>query len=214
MALYDIPGMGKGYRAERFIPRGTVLLEERPVILIPSAISGEARAERIETAVANMHLWERQQFDALQLGYQFLGNTPAVGRFLTNALHCEGDFNYAGLFLNGSRFNSSCTPNVHQSWNGQTMQFRAMTDILPSQELLISYDIRNLVRGRADRRARIRESIGYECQCTRCLVNGRESDERRLRIRRALAIENHDDHQFVVYNVGASTTADENSSLN
>lgn len=197
--------MGVGYRARQFIPRGTLLLRESPAILIPQGNIQEDRDGMIGDAVANMRPQELNNFGKLQVTQPFVNSGPIVGRFLTNALKCEVEngAHFAGLFFMACRFNSSCIPNVHQHWDGtsMTMQFRAMTDIQPNQELYICYSIRNLTHRRAERRARIQQTCGYECQCVVCLQPNADSDARRERVGRALGIQNRDAYAAVIPNV-------------
>ncbi|KAL4246464.1 SET domain-containing protein [Abortiporus biennis] len=84
---------------------------------------------------------------------------PALGIFETNALPCgendvHGDIAMkGGLFLIGSRFNSSCTPNVNNHWdekNGKEV-FRAIRDIEKGEEMCIG--------------------------CEACLLTGKELEE-------------------------------------
>lgn len=197
----NIPGMGAGYRARVYIPRGTLLFQEAPIILLAQEIPDQDRDERIEDAVRRLPPVQFQQFEQLQTANQFINHRPAAGKFLTNALRCEvNNAHLAGLFLMGSRFNSSCTPNVHQHWNGNFMQFRAMTDIQPNQELCICYNIRKLTLPRAERRVEIEGAGGYECRCSACLHPNHGSDARRASIGEALAIHDPNDLERVLQN--------------
>jgi hypothetical protein len=193
--------MGKGYRATRFIRKGELVFKEVPTILLPANLLPNQRDATIEHYVQHLPAGTRQQFSDLQISHRFGVYTPNVGRFLTNALPCDDNVNAAGLFLLGARFNSSCTPNVHQHWDGQLMEFRAMMDIPCGRELFICYNIRDLLFPRSERRKKIEKSCGFECQCPRCLEQSWESDERRLRIGAALQITNHGDRLFAWHNV-------------
>ena len=209
--LDNIPAMGIGLRAAHFIPRGTLIFQERPVILIPTGGASEDRDGLIKDAVNALPIQELQRFRQLQTAFRFKDYEPDLGRFHTNAMKCEVEngSDFAGLFFLGSRFNSSCIPNVHQHWDGTSMKFYAMTNIPHLEELCICYETRDLTLSQAQRQRRIQHTRGFYCQCAACLHPALESDARRERIGRALAIRNRDDHAFVMLNVSVHSTQDE-----
>jgi hypothetical protein len=93
----------------------------------------------------------------------------------------------AGLFLQGSRFNSSCVPNASNYWSEkrQTIVFRALKSIAEGEELCISYEIG--WKPRANRRLELQEKFGFECHCAACSLSGDEllaSDNRRMTLNR------------------------------
>jgi SET domain len=215
--LDNTPGMGKGYRAAAPIRKGTLVFQESPVILLPANLPQGQREATIEHALQHLPIETRMQFSELQISYRFSVYAPNVGRFMTNALPCEDDMHSAGLFLLGARFNSSCTPNVHQTWNGTQMQFRAVANILPGQELFICYNIRDLLCPQSERQAKIQQSAGYECKCVACLATTtRESDQRRVRVGRALAlgVETHNNYYLVRQNVSVQQGNEQNAHIN
>ena len=87
-----------------------------------------------------------------------------------------------GLFLQGSRFNSSCVPNVNNYWNErrQVIGFRALRNIAEGEELCISYT--SEMKSRDSRKLMLRKNFGFECHCAACSLSGdelRASDHRR-----------------------------------
>jgi len=207
--------MGKGYRAATFIRKGALVFEESPAILLPANLPQAQRETTIEHTLQLLPIGARMQFSELQISYRFSVYAPNVGRFMTNALPCDDDRHSAGLFLQGARFNSSCTPNVHQHWNGTHMQFRAVANILPGQELFICYNIRDLLCPQSERQAKIQRSGGYECKCVACLATAtNESDQRRIRVGRALALASHNDPYLVHQNVSAQNGHGQNAHIN
>jgi hypothetical protein len=115
--------------------------------------------------------------------------SPLLGVFHTNALPCGVNDSLfgsvaakAGIFLQGSRFNSSCVPNVNNFWNEekQMIAFFAMKDINDGEELCITYA--GSMTPRAMRRAELQTKFGFECCCPACSLSGQEqlaSDLRR-----------------------------------
>lgn len=92
---------------------------------------------------------------------------PSVGRAVRGT----------GLYLNASRFNHACFPNVARfdafDEPGDTstlLHFRAMDPIAAGTELTISYFPISL--GRAERNRRLLGDYGFVCTCTRCAQEG------------------------------------------
>jgi hypothetical protein len=207
--------MGKGYRAATFIGKGTLIFQESPLIRLSANLPQAQSEAAIEQALQSLPAETRIQFSELQISYRFTVYAPNVGRFMTNALTCEDDMPAAGLFLLGARFNSSCTPNVHHHWTGTHMQFRAMANILPGQELFICYNIRDLLCPQSERQAKIQRSRGYKCKCVACLAETtKESDERRMRVLLALGVESHSNYYLVRQNVSAQNANEQNAHVN
>lgn len=88
---------------------------------------------------------------------------------------------FDGVFLLGSRFNHSCIPNVHFSFN-RTLEketFHAIRDITAGEELTIMYtDGTNRTRGQ--RQAEL-DKWGFRCTCPACedTPPGRERERKR-----------------------------------
>lgn len=117
---------------------------------------------------------------------------PLLGIYKTNTLPCGVNDEVArkrssksGLFLEGSRFNSSCVPNVRNTWDErqQVINFIAGKDIAEGEELCIAYG--NLLAPRSERRSKLATSFGFECTCAACSLSGaalEKSDARRERL--------------------------------
>lgn len=113
-----------------------------------------------------------------------------MGIFMTNVLPCGANdsstgaiASEGGLFLTCSRFNSDCSPNVHNEWDArkEEMVFRALKDIKEGDDLCITYVVQWLTR--EHRRQRLAKSFNFPCQCATCSLEGKElrdSDNRRI----------------------------------
>ena len=132
---------------------------------------------------------EQQYFFTLSNPYK--GHLlPALGIFKSNALDLPGDESegeHAGLFLLGSRFNSSCTPNVSKCWDPvlHTMLFRTLRDVEEGEELCFNYC--EILGTRQQRREEIAQERHFECRCDVCELadeESRASDDRRSTIAR------------------------------
>ncbi|TFK92493.1 SET domain-containing protein [Polyporus arcularius HHB13444] len=187
--LRDISGKGKGLFATRPITRGERVLAEAPLITQRQPVSNAT----ILLALARLSdTDQRRYFNLANASVGLLA--PPLGMFKTNALPC-GDHDQsrglavdtAAIFPLGSRFNSSCEPNVNNYWNESLNQitFWAVRDIAEGEELCICYG--TPLAKRADRRARLESSFRFVCNCVACAREGaalKESDDRRVSISR------------------------------
>ena len=188
-AVQDIPGKGKGIVATRAIALGELVLAEAPLFT-------QIRSRTNATVLAAL----TSLSDADQRQYFSLANArrgrqpPPLAIFETNALPCgdnDASAGYAaesaGIFLLGSRFNSSCQPNVNNYWDGRLRKitFWATSDIAAGEELCICYI--NELAVREERQDRLQSAFGFVCRCVACSREGAElraSDERRVAIAR------------------------------
>jgi hypothetical protein len=118
---------------------------------------------------------------------------PLVGIFHTNTLPCGNSGGLLGgmaakwgIFLQGSRFNSSCVPNVNNYWNEEkgVIKFHALRDITEGEELCICYG--DLFTSRTMRQ-RWQTGFGFECHCPACSLSSHEqsvSDDRRITVQK------------------------------
>lgn len=185
--LKDIPGKGRGLVAARALSRGELILAEPPLLVQPPSYTNATILRALSTLSA------AQQRDYFNLANAHKGvHPPPLGVFKTNALPC-GDHDITtgtaagsgAVFVLGSRFNSSCDPNVNNYWDdGQKkITFWAVRDTAEGEELLISYG--EHFAGRDARRARLKMQFGFVCECTACSRTGEDlkaSDERRVTI--------------------------------
>ncbi|KAI0754279.1 SET domain-containing protein [Daedaleopsis nitida] len=204
---------GVGLFATRAIPQGATIFSERPLFTQPahsrtnstimSALSLRTREEQRQFFT----LWNARKLP--RPGYPAL--LPALGIFETNALPCgavissthsEGDRRDAlgaigkssrgaqeGIFMQASRLNHSCRPNVCRSWNidTQEMAFRTLRDVQAGEELCMSYVDVDVLATRKQRKAELEEAFGFKCACEACTLEGEEgvdSDRRRVAVKR------------------------------
>ncbi|KAI5477705.1 hypothetical protein MNV49_005988 [Pseudohyphozyma bogoriensis] len=110
---------------------------------------------------------------------------PALGIFTTNAVATKADL--GGMFLNLSRFNSSCRPNLSRPiWDPTTRRINtyALHDIEPSTELVWPYLSRDYeFDSIAQRREQFNNVFGFTCCCKGCLLEGEEKKESERRTR-------------------------------
>lgn len=185
-----IPGKGYGCIALRPIPRGTRILTDTPLLVIPKANYMKAD---IEAAFSSLHPWQEEAYFTLHSGHgqslskwprQIHASVPARDRqrieeqhaartgseatlisiFQTNCMEMGTG---AAVFLHTSRFNHSCNPNACFSWNASIGKetIHSMRDIKEGEEITISY-----VDMEHDKRLRAWElkHYGFVCDCPAC----------------------------------------------
>ncbi|KAI0792268.1 hypothetical protein C8Q75DRAFT_714475 [Abortiporus biennis] len=185
----EVPDKGKGLVATRSIHRGELLLAEPPLFsLEPSPSNSDILAALAECT-------REAQSEYFALPNEFKGCLlPALGIFETNALYynvhdsqrgCTREV--VGIFLHGSRFNSSCTPNVSLTWDSTlgVMTFRTLRNIEEGAELCFNYT--DVLATKEQRQQCILEDRNFICRCSTCELEGvelAESDRRRSTIAR------------------------------
>ncbi|KAM0276388.1 hypothetical protein ACHAQH_006790 [Verticillium albo-atrum] len=169
----DIPGKGIGLVARSPIPAGTPLITAAPVLLIHRAFF-----ERPPAGAAALY----DQIPALlpaamrrallrQMGGSLQG-IVATNAFQVDVGGEAGHDHHFGVFPEISRLNHDCSPNA-AAWTGkEDLVHRAVAvrDVLPGEEISISYV--DVMASRADRRARMKGSWGFDCGCQRCAAGG------------------------------------------
>ena len=122
----------------------------------------------------------------LSLHNNFPGKQPFSGIVRTNALPCGPGSPIGGIYPTISRINHSCLPNAHNSWDSASgcENIYAVRFIRAGEEITIPYDH----GGPSDERRRhLKDSFGFECNCSICSRQPDElqnSDERRRQIQR------------------------------
>jgi hypothetical protein len=116
-SLRDVPEKGKGLVATEYIPRGTQILEETPIITIPD----EARHDNVLKfqIVQQMNSLSKQQRQLMLSMHNIYPYSNIAKRchsiIRTNALPIEVNSIRGGLFLEACRINHSCDNNAQKS---------------------------------------------------------------------------------------------------
>jgi len=181
-AVVPIPRKGLGIVATRKIARGERILAERPAFMLsPMEVEGAAakRPHALEVLIRDRvaeltdsemdQFWELPDCHVTQVG----SGKTAFGIWQTNAIATASEGGYNGLYLLGSRFNHSCTPNVNRCWIESlgVEVFHASRDIPPRTELCVYYiDPKSL---HAERQARLLADFNFRCECEACSLTGK-----------------------------------------
>ena len=203
LMVRNVGPKGLGVVATAPLARGELLLEEAPLLVFQNqsfeVIFGDL--QDVLTDDRSFDLWEASLTETVEsqcggeAARQFwdLADTcsepsckTALGIARTNALGLDADS--AGLFLFLSRFNHSCRPNVHHSWQEDRglQVLRASCSIAANEELCISYlSLLALCSPTRERLGEISDRFGFDCECSACSAGVRrmrDSDWRRERL--------------------------------
>jgi hypothetical protein len=115
IAIIDIPGKGKGVVANEYIRRGTLIVSEKPRILLPAGDTAAIRASAIRL-FASLSADDKE----FLLSFPSVSDDVIIGRF-KHFTPCVGD-NTWGLFPTVCRVNHTCyspqgSPNAAYFWN-------------------------------------------------------------------------------------------------
>ncbi|KAI0676224.1 SET domain-containing protein [Trametes maxima] len=151
--MQNIPGKGMGLIATRPISRGELLLAEAPLFHQGLSLSNET----VLRSLSDLTESQQREFFSLHNAWE-------------------------GPFVIGSRFNTSCVPNVNNYWNDDMgkITFWAVRDVAAGEELQITYN--DTFASRDARRERLKRLFRFDCQCAACSQEGdqlRASDQRR-----------------------------------
>jgi len=188
-----VDGKGFGVVATGGIAAGDCILREQPLLVVEGSYDEDADlGEAIEARLSRLSTEDQQMFWSWQdVHADGAADKTSVGILRTNGLPVatDGDEDAAGVFVLGSRFNHSCSPNVQHTWwetPGEDVRF-ALREIPQGQELCISYlGISDLLSPRSERRAKLQQRFGFSCTCEACSLEGEDlalSDGRRSRLR-------------------------------
>ncbi|KAF2818634.1 SET domain-containing protein [Ophiobolus disseminans] len=192
-----IPGKGYGCFAVKPIERGTRILADDPLIIVPIAYymncdiqqafdKLSAHEQKLYFSLHSGHgqdpkLWPSRISDQVpehekaRIIEQHTARTgkdaSLISIFQTNCMEKDKG---AAVFPHAARFNHCCNPNACFTWNSaiQKETIHAMTDIQPDEQITLSYC--DMTHERKLRSWELRH-YGFVCDCRAC--TGDEEDE-------------------------------------
>ncbi|KAJ7457147.1 hypothetical protein B0H11DRAFT_215853 [Mycena galericulata] len=176
ITITDVPGKGKGVVAREHIARGTLIVSEKPRIILPLAPS---QMREVLTGLS------REDVEFLLSFPCGPDEDPILGR-VKHFTPCVGD-NARGLCATICRVNHTCYspkggPNAAYFWNVETKQeeLRAIKEIREGHEIEVSYmeDIVNYDSPLVV----LRQKFGFECSCGGCTRPSAERLASKIRI--------------------------------
>ncbi|KAF7953398.1 uncharacterized protein EAE97_000797 [Botrytis byssoidea] len=171
--LKDVPGKGKGLVATQDIPKGTRIIEEKPIMTRPKRASPGFSLRGQFNALNDE---QRQAFLSLENVHPYKNaDEQYFGIFKTNGLPMESD-DEGGLFIETCRINHACDNNASSNWNTtiQKHTIHALRDIHEGEEITISY-LGSRAWPRQIRRQVLQEKFRFLCSCNLCGLLARES---------------------------------------
>ncbi|KAF7358708.1 SET domain-containing protein [Mycena sanguinolenta] len=166
VAIVDVPGKGKGVVAQEHIQRGTLIVSEKPRIMLPC--SNKLDGLKFLSSLSRDDLAFLLSFPCGQ------GENAIFGR-LKHFTPCVADGEVVGWGLCSTvcRVNHTCYspmggPNSAYFWNDSTgkEELRAIKEIREGHEVEVSY-MENAVNYE-DPPAKLRRDYGFDCSCKGC----------------------------------------------
>ncbi|KAK2014798.1 SET domain-containing protein [Colletotrichum eremochloae] len=193
-----VPGKDYGLVATRPIRRGEIILRETASLLIDYAAFRHIPADEMQRLQAQAidYLPFRHRSEWLNMsshGYQGDHISMVDKILVTNSFDVEvddekRDDDFYAVFVNTSRMNHDCRPNVDYWFDPRTLTQRtvALRDIIPGEELTLSYI--NPMQSREDRRERLHNTWGFHCSCHHCMQDRLKTEESDRRIEQIAAL--------------------------
>lgn len=184
---------GRGMMANRDIQKGTLILEESPLVECNTRYGtlqwnqnwnnfytqeATGRSNRIQSATARLNPMDRIAFNRLYAPIAGSGNTD-VDRFVFNAFDAPTSNHQVRLFVYRELcfISHSCVPNatveiLHNAIPGSSprgaMRLVAAQTIPSGSEILINYLARNCFMLHAARAQELQQQWSFTCNCPDC----------------------------------------------
>ncbi|GAA98059.1 uncharacterized protein L969DRAFT_93322 [Mixia osmundae IAM 14324] len=201
----EIAGKGKGCIATHSIKRGSVILNERPLLVWRQQLSPDEAEDLASTLdgdvleiladlsdSAKEYEPDLHPILAIRATNAFNVELPPLPASLKTPTHLKQLATHASmLFPDVARLNHSCLPNADHciNWSDLSMTVYATSDISPGDEILIEYTSALIQADRARRQERLRTMFYFQCRCDACALDdiaGQASDTRREEIDRCI----------------------------
>ncbi|KAK4161388.1 hypothetical protein QBC43DRAFT_357958, partial [Cladorrhinum sp. PSN259] len=195
----SVQGKGLGAVATRFIPAGTEVIGDYPVVMVDDLAvrgrrlgldGGKAKLERLVARAVGEGLdgESKRYFGGLsgrdsddeEEGWElkvFGKNAFRVKVKVPTERDGQEEKVFHVVFRDVSRVNHDCSPNMGYYFDQRTLRQRvvAARDIEPGEELSIGYV--DLTKPSSDRQKLLHDSWGFTCTCRRCTLPTRENEE-------------------------------------
>ncbi|PGH23044.1 hypothetical protein AJ80_02817 [Polytolypa hystricis UAMH7299] len=182
-------GRGMGCVATSKIPRGTRILAEAPLLIIPK-VTTDIKAVEAVIMQGLKGLTRDQQRSFFELANIHKRScSPLIGITRTNAMPFGSAGEEGGIFPRAARINHSCNPNSQNRWNHNLgkLTIHAFKDIEVGEEITIAYVDGAMNFG--DRQLALEEAFGFHCSCELCSLPEEESEKRDSRVQEMLQLD-------------------------
>jgi hypothetical protein len=187
-----IPGKGYGCVSLKPIPRGTRILAEDPLLIVPV---GDYMLSDVQKAFDSLTPSQQTLYYTLHSSHgqdpkkwpsRIHDSSPSlISIFQTNCMEMNAG---AAVFPHAARFNHSCNPNACFSWNASIGKetIHVMSPIPAGEEITLSYC--DMIHDKSLRAYELKH-YGFTCGCPACSDDeedettfGYQSAERRFRL--------------------------------
>lgn len=207
--ITSIPLKGLGILANRTIKVGEVIIAERPIMIMPERL--ECLHQRTLDQV-HFVVFDEMRY-ASQLALSSLSSTdtdthPMVSKIWNNEICLELDshsdstsssstYAYSAVYPMIARCNHACACNARWHFDASLFALKlcAVRDIEVGEQITVSY-IHHLIP-RLDRRKKLKEKWGFECDCKACSWHSVEDQAASDRRRNLLSVEEAFFNQFL-----------------
>ncbi|KAK4540500.1 hypothetical protein LTR36_009138 [Oleoguttula mirabilis] len=166
--LRATPSKGYGFYALHAIERGTLIIDESPLVAVPPGIND---ASYLLGALKKLTQEQLTTFHNLHFDDNEASageDDKAISIFALNNVEMGSEQTHGrAVFAKYSRLNHSCLPNIDNSYSASTgkLTAHAIRHIESGEELTTSYI--NLVQPAEQRALELRQ-WGFECSCSVC----------------------------------------------
>eukprot|EP01083_Nonionella_stella_P073452 198606_1 len=160
--LREAPGMGLGMFALADIPKGSLILREKPLCVVPS--ESDAKLEDFLPTEPEI----REKIFSLKISGPISPDADEKTKF-DRICHANGLGN--ALFEISCRINHSCDPNSFWYWNESVGEvfIMATKDIPAGSQIFISY-VFQYKSQKGERRDILKKSFHFQCECSLCMT--------------------------------------------
>ncbi|KAK1595358.1 uncharacterized protein LY79DRAFT_681701 [Colletotrichum navitas] len=187
-----IPGKDYGLVATVPIRRGEVILRETASLLIDYSAFTHIPPKTCATIDYLPFHHRGEWLNMSSHGYQGDHISMVDKILITNSFDVEmddkRDDDFYAVFVNTSRMNHDCRPNVDYFFDPRTLTQRtvALRDIIPGEELTLSYI--DPMQSREARRERLHSTWGFHCSCHHCMQHRLKTEESDRRMEQIAAL--------------------------
>ncbi|KAK3374908.1 hypothetical protein B0H63DRAFT_260256 [Podospora didyma] len=197
-ALYrmkEFPGKGMGLEAKKHIRRGDLIMANTVSLMIDYRVFDEITKEdymQLQVAAVD-NLPAPHRAAVLELSTHHATNLSHIEKIdkltATNAFDIapdaddeDQDHSFFVVFPEIARMNHDCRPNADYYYDHATLTqyIHALRDIMPGEEITLSYI--NPAMTRADRMRRLKRIWGFDCACHLCTQAQKSADASDKRI--------------------------------
>ena len=211
--IHSATGQGRGVFATRDFAQGALLVSEPPLPAVDVPMTRQHAAKDLDQMVGYCSVDSHAQMCSLMqhAGKHGAPRQTSLGVWQSNALPSHDVSGGASIYADACRYlRHSCSPSLEQTFDPDMGRRLHVThpEVLCGDQLFISYDKEPGTR--AERRERLFQRFGFQCECRLCSLVGIErvrSDERQERMCKLRAYIFDDDDDDAVQSDAHGTAA-------